>query len=108
MDLSEHEARILQELEDDLAMADPRLNKAMDTGVVPALPARVALLAGPAMAAGIALMVWAIALRSVALGALAFAIMTAAPIPFTSPSRWFAVLRARTTQRKQSAARDNP
>lgn len=108
MDLSKHEARILQELEDDLAMADPRLNKALNTGVVPALPARMALLAGTALAAGIALMVWGIALRSVALGALAFAIMTAAPIPFTSPSRWFAVLRARTIQRKQSAARDNP
>jgi hypothetical protein len=91
MKLSQHEIRVLQELEDRLSADDPRLARAMGRTGHPFRAVRRLVLGAAVMGLGIGMMVYALALRSVPMGATAFAVMTAgayAASPPPMPSGW--------------------
>ncbi len=77
MPLSANEARILQELEDDLKAADPKLAKAFGAGGRFRQAVRLTLLGTVVMGLGMGLMIYALAFKTVPLGVLAFAVMAA-------------------------------
>lgn len=94
MKLSEHESRILQELEDDLAAGDPRLARVMGATANQGSAARRLVLGTAAMGLGIGLMIFALALRSIPVGAMAFAAMTGGGYVAAPPLQPFRAWRA--------------
>ncbi|MGO4383007.1 DUF3040 domain-containing protein [Specibacter sp. RAF43] len=102
MELSEHEARILQELEDDLSADDPRLARALGRAERLRLPVHRSILAAATIGLGIALMAYALALRSIPLGVVAFAVTTAGAYATSLPFTWFRRHRRRTPKHDDS------
>lgn len=76
MELSEHESRILQEIELDLTASAPRLARALTSATSRGSAARHFMLGTAVMGLGIGTMIFALALGSMPAGALAFLTMT--------------------------------
>jgi hypothetical protein len=91
MELSEHELRVLQELEDDLQAGSPRLARSLGGNGRPGPALRHFVLGTAGMGLGIGLMCLALVLRSVPVGALAFATMTAGAYLAAPPRARFGV-----------------
>lgn len=92
MALSERESRILLELEEDLATSDPRLARALGSPGRLRHPARLVMLGTATIGLGLGLMAYALALRAVPWGVLAFAVMAAGAYaawpPLPRRGRW--------------------
>ncbi|MCU6482108.1 molybdopterin converting factor small subunit [Arthrobacter silviterrae] len=86
MELSGHEMRVLQELEQDLSADYPRLARTLGRTGNPVRAVRRLVLGAAVMGLGIGTMVYALALGSVPLGAAAFAVMIAGTYAASPPS----------------------
>lgn len=94
MELSEHELRILHELEEDLKDGSPRLARALGAPGKPGSAVCRLVLGTAGMGIGIGLMVLALAFRSAPMGAVAFAAMTAGAFVASPPRTPFGTRRA--------------
>ncbi|NVM94199.1 DUF3040 domain-containing protein [Arthrobacter wenxiniae] len=93
MELSEHESRILKEIEEDLTAGDPRLALAFGASGHPANTVLRIVLGTAAMGLGIGLMIFALASRSFPVGVLAFTAMTAGAYVAAPPAKPFRAWR---------------
>ena len=76
MELSEHESRILNEIQQDLAAGDPLLARTLSTATIRGTAFQRMLTGTTVMGLGVGLMIFALALGSMPMGAVAFAAMT--------------------------------
>lgn len=77
MELSEHESRILQEIQQDLTASDPRLARVLTTATIQGRAIQHLLLGTAVLGPSLGLMLFALILGSMPLGAVAFTAMTA-------------------------------
>ena len=95
MELSEHESRILQEIRQDLTIGDPQLARTLSTATIRGTAFQLMLIGTTVMGLGIVLMIFALALGSVPVGAVAFAAMTAGAYVDLARDRRFRVKSGR-------------
>ena len=89
MELSEHESRILNEIQQDLMTGDPQLAQTLSTATIRGTAFQRVLMGTAVLGLGMGLMIFALALGSMLMGAVAFSAMTAgAYVGFAGPRRF--------------------
>ncbi|MBP2414827.1 hypothetical protein JOF48_003626 [Arthrobacter stackebrandtii] len=106
MELSEHESLILQEIEQTLTAGDPRLARALSTATLKRTAVQHLLLGATIMGLGVGVMVFALALGSMPVGAVAFASMTAGA--YVSSARVFRLRTKNALKRKSGKSQNEP